>query len=168
MMRSIFSHIWLTNYIISIISEYSSSFMFIYCSQDTCGCSHIEEVKGATSAENYKSHVQFRPLFQPITALRCVSEEAPGLFGMLSDHVQTTTFSWVRLRVNLLISSISSLSSTSEATIPGLSQHVSGESGHQEPGDPGSQARRHPRFCPHAPGLLHDSGRDRVQHYPGR
>lgn len=67
---------------------------FFYCSftQDICGC-NIEEVKRATSTENYKSHVQCRPLFQPITALRCVSEEVPGLFRMLSDHVQTTTFS---------------------------------------------------------------------------
>lgn len=156
-MRSLFSHIWLTNYMNTIISQYSFSYMFFF----------FRKSQRATSAENYKSHVQCRPLFQPITALRCVSEEAPGLFGMLSDHVQTT-FSWVRLRVNILISSISSLSSTSEATIAGLSRHVSGKSGRQEPGDPSSQARRRPRFCSHAPGLLHDSGRDRVQHYSRR
>lgn len=54
---------------------------------------YIEEVQRTTSAENYKSHVQCRPLFQPITALRCVSENVPALFRMLSDHVQKITFS---------------------------------------------------------------------------
>lgn len=32
--------------------------------------------------------MQCRPLFQPITVLRSASEEAPGLFWMLSDHVE--------------------------------------------------------------------------------
>lgn len=132
--------------------------------QDTCG--HIEEVKSVTSRK-LQVPCAVPPPVPANHGSRCVSEEVPGLFRMLSDHVQTTTFSWVLLRVNTLISAISSLSSTSEA-IPELSRHVSGKSGHQEPGDPGSQARRHPRFCSHAPGLLHDSGRDRVQHYSRR
>lgn len=115
------------------------------------------------SAENYKSQAQRRPLFQPITALRCVLAEVTGVFGAISGHVQAATCPRVRLRV-ALVSSVSSSSAAPEATVPGLSGHVSGGPGHREPGDPGSEARRRPRLRAHAPGLLHDPGRDRVQH----
>lgn len=62
-----------------------------------------------------------------------------------------------------VISFISS-TSTPEVTLSGLRRNVRGKSDHQEPGDPGCQTRHRPRLCSHAPGLLHDSGRDCVQH----
>lgn len=45
---------------------------------------------------------------------------------------------------------------------------VSGRPGHQEPGYPSRQAGRYPRRCAFAKRLLHDPGRNSVQHHAWR
>lgn len=45
---------------------------------------------------------------------------------------------------------------------------VSGGTGLQEPGDPGCPEDRYPWCSPHAQGVLHDPGRNSVQHHAWR
>ncbi len=125
-------------------------------------------------------HVVTPPVFSQsqLSAPRVVLKEGPRLFWMCSDHVEART----SLRSGLELYNLSpALHGAPEESFPprlwrlssansrpGVVRDVRGRSDHQEPGYPGRQAGRHTRCCSHAPGLLHDSRRDSVQHHARR
>lgn len=103
------------------------------------------------------------PCSQPITALRVVLEEVATLFWTFRGHVEDRgNSSALRLRLHVLLRR--SLRDARKKTSPRRCRDVRGEPDHPEPGHPGRAAGRHPRLRAHAPGLLHDSRRDYVQH----
>lgn len=157
-----------------MLSSTPDLFLFVLQFQTDHICSSItceRATEGSTSGRTTTPRCCDAPCFQPITALCVASEEVATLFWTLAGHVEARGNCCgltAARKLRIFTSSSAALSATTRSDFPRQVRDVRGEPDHQEPGYPGRQAGRHPRLCSHAPGLLHDSWRDYVQHYAWR
>lgn len=148
-------------------------YIFIVAVAVKCSCRNVPlhvfdccRLGGRKKLQHPLSTSSDAPQFQPIIAhrpmCRFVGSSWDVVLGFLRARGGIVQLSMLSLRAYMQLSSSVECHQRIEL------RDVSGRPGHQEPGYPRRQAGRYPRRCAFAKRLLHDPGRNSVQHHAWR